>query len=507
VVALAAVLGIGIGRESAAQGPPPIPEPAKPAPSGPPLKARGVPGPPEAEPQPEETPRPPAVAADRFEPPPTGAAGPFITLPAFRYLDPSPFLPSVGGPLALPPTIGLSVAVDETYQSNTARAGTGQQRRGDFTTTVVPALALNYPIQLGTVSFKLAYSPQFNFHVEHPDLNAINHSLLAQATWRPKDRLEIGVSGGLARSDNLRDLDESGLAPTGRRTATRAQVTPRLRYQWTPQVESNLTYTRSFLLSGDPNADQSDVSQVAQSFRTQLSEATSLQASYEFTDGRFRGSTDFQGHTLSLGLGTALTPRLRPNLTVSLAYRDQKADPDLPPATDSTTVTATLGASYQLTPDITIQASAGASYFDPKGGVSAVNFNFAGGSGISLLRWPLTLSLNYNSGLSESFLELQNVGTTRTHVVSLNATRALGPDLALNATAAFRRSEFLTTTVFRAAGTHDSVLTVSVGANYRLSRTISLSASYDFIRRLSAAPGQGLVDHRAHLGLRFSIGL
>jgi hypothetical protein len=398
----------------------------------------------------------------------------------------------------------MSLTVQETYQRNPTRAGTGQARREDFATSVVPGLAVNY--QFGTLGFNLGYTPQFSFHGRNPDLDTINHSLLTQVSWRPEDRLEIGVSGGLARTDDLRDLDESGLAPVGRQPTTRLQVTPRLRYRWTPRLETDLNYTRSFVLTGDPLADQSDVSQLRQSFRTMLSEATSLQASYEFSDGRFRRSADFQGHQVSLGLGRSLTPRLSTSLSLSFSYRDQRAGADLPPATDSTTVTATVGASYQLTPDITIQASGGASYFDPKGGVSAVNFNFAGGSGITLLRGPLTLSLNYNSGLSESFLELQNVGVSRTHVVTLNATRAFGPNLTATASAAFRRSEFLTPTVFRAAGTHDSVVTANLQVSYRLTRTISMSGGYDFSRRLSAAPGQGLVDHRAHLSLHFALG-
>lgn len=180
--------------------------------------------------------------------------GPTSGIPSFGGLQAAPAPVAGRGGWLLQPTLTL----DETYTDNVGLARRGQER-GDWVTSVRPALAASYAGP--RVRLSAMYSPQL-VHRQRDNTDDVYHYLNAAANAELAHRLLFVDASAAVTQQNISPAGpqaESNINRTNNRTSIRTySVSPYLRHEFGNDARGELRYTRSTVDYSASNLSSSD---------------------------------------------------------------------------------------------------------------------------------------------------------------------------------------------------------------------------------------------------------
>jgi hypothetical protein len=408
------------------------------------LVAVGTPGAQPAQPGPEQpspVPTPPAPAITTPTPqaeevPPA----PPISEPILE-LQPVPEdvlttrTPILSGPdLFNPPahqgwlTITPSFTLSGEYNDNLFM--TERNRESDFIFGFTPGVTVS--VQRPDYRLLAGYNTTGEVYVDNSDLNDFGSSqnFFGDFFYRFSPRVTFALTDRFVLGRNTNALTTGGVS-VGRQEALRNIITPRLRFQATPNTALNLIASHSLVRFDDDD----------------------------------RGGQDSDTYRLRLNAEHRLTARLTGSAGMGAAYIDFKRDEDV------RTYTPTLGAAYEFTPTLRGSVSGGPSFVDRDGDISVLPA--ISGRLSQAFKFGL-FTFGYDRAVTA-----ETVGSADRHIIfaSLLATtlmRGLHLEITPRYTMADRDND--------TSGVDDTIKTfaVSLRAIYQIARNISLIGSYTF---------------------------
>ena len=323
----------------------------------------------------------------------------------------------------------LSLSLSEGYNDNIYL--THENRTSDFITYISPGI--EFTAKSLTTELKLDYMPTFSLYSSHSDLNDTGQNLSANASFSFSGALNLIVSENFVKSSTIQDI--VAIPNVGPVTALSEITINNLSATLSYKLRDNLTYAvgASYYISNNSLPYISDM-------------------------------TDYSGN-----MGLTYMPDERTSLSINANYT--KYDYTL--TSDASGLNCYLGATYKLTPTITIGLTGGATWtkIDDTGDTST---NFSGGIDIKKSFEKGDLHLYYsqavNPGIDSGVPLLQ---------------QSVGISLAKPLTAQWNTSVSASYNLYKSVGqsSEDYAQTVlGAGVSYNLTPWANLGLSYNFVK-------------------------
>lgn len=218
-----------------------------------------------------------------------------------------------------------------------------------------------------------------------------------------------------------------------------------------------------------------------------------LRAGAEATRGQFRLADDFSGETYRGGVSRQLGPRLELSLDGSLAFRQ----PDR--GEDFTIRDVAFGGRYEAWQTYALSGRVGYQQTDvtERSGTEGLTYSLQA----SYTGAVVTVATTSELSLQETFAQAEDVGVVRSQAFGVTLTYRARDDLLFTGGGRWSRNEFLESR----ADQEDTVLSMSVSANYQLTRTVTLTAAWDRTERDSTRDGNSFSANTFRLELSVAL--
>jgi len=388
--------------------------------------------------------------------------------------------------LVQPGQILFNLTVEEAYDDNVFQRSTNTQ--SDFITVIVPAVSIDRTRR--DTSFRLQYTPRILLYADFSELNTVNHSLLAAASWDPSPWLRVSLRNNLLITNDQTETSPFGISQTGLRKRTRNNLSVPLEFKLTRRSDLTLTYANTIRNEEDrPQSPGDDATinsgRIAFAHRLPRGE---VNLGYTLTSANFDISSDFVGHEPSLKVSYNLNPNNELLFGVDAVLRDEKDDDNV------TVFTAAVGLNHQFNPHVSATLNGGITVFDQNPFAAEPRF-FTDSS----LTWTFprgSLKLGIQQRFVQTFDTGDNQGVVNVLGGSGSFSYQVAPRLAVAINGSYFRNDFV-----QQLDRTDLVSRVGINMRYQLWRLLTLTAGYNFFDRNSDLNNNDLTRNRVFIGL------
>lgn len=229
---------------------------------------------------------------------------------------------SVCLPAAADVTLKPAVTTGIRYDSNATISAANQGKKDDFIVTLSPQFDIINDRQ--KIVFELMYRASGLYYLKDPQLNTINHFVIAdmKAEYSQATKFDI--------SDSFSYLRQSLLASqtniqTSRYNILANTAALRMDHEFTPKASMTANISDNVLKYEDPAAYDSRTDSASLTGVYRITPSTSTDAGYKFTNYSFDPSGAKNGirtHALRLGLAEQFSPSLTFNLFGAGVYQN-----------------------------------------------------------------------------------------------------------------------------------------------------------------------------------------
>jgi hypothetical protein len=388
--------------------------------------------------------------------------------------------------LVKPGEILFNLTVEEAYDDNAFQTSTNTQ--SDFITVIVPAVAIDRTRR--DTSFRLQYTPRILLYADFSELNRVNHSLLAAASWDPSPWLRVSLRDNLLITNDQTETSEFGISQTGLRKTTRNNLSVPFEFKLARRSDLTLAYNNTIRNEEDqPQRPGNDatIHSGSVAFAHRLSRGE-INLGYTLRSANFDISSDFVGHEPSLKVSYRLNPSDELLLGIDGVFRDEKDDDNV------TVFTAAVGFNHQFNPRLSATLNGGITVFgqdpfdaDPRFFTdSSLTWTFPRGS----------LRLGIQQQFVQTFDTSDDQGVVNVLGGSGSFSYQLAPRLAVAVNGSYFRNDFV-----QQLDRTDLVGRVGINMRYQLWQLLTLTAGYNLFDRNSDLGGNDLTTNRVFIGL------
>lgn len=252
------------------------------------------------------------------------------------------------------------ITVKEEYNDNLYL--TKENKKRDFITTITPGIRFDNMDAKSGIILDVNGGPVFYY--DHSNLNYITANALLDAKYLTTSHWNFYLREAFTRSDSPREREyyttiadnKYVLATeTTRSPYWRNVISPTVEYQFGPESRVGVTY-RNNIYQATAEGSENSMENYASPFIVYwLNRQHGVSASYEFTNGHFENSPDFNSHRANGSYMYRFSPKAMASLNGSYTKYIYATD------FDYDIYDASVGISYTFTP--TLSASAQVGYY------------------------------------------------------------------------------------------------------------------------------------------------
>ena len=459
------------------------------------------------------------------------APGPLETLPSpqeqllapvpqqFNWLErevpPNPLLESL---LSLRAPRGLTMSTSLTEEGSDNFDHTPGNHKFDSRTGVV--LGMVYRLDDGQKFVSLANTISASYQARTASSEIGFANLILQAGYQLPS-LSFGLTDSFVRDDNpsqLQARDASFALLEPQQKFLRNSISPQVRYDISPTTAAALGYTNTVVVDESRTQGTTMSHAVSPDIQHRFSPTLTSHIRYTFTTSNGSGLSSDPGisgsrsHHITTDLGYQLDTETSALLSAfgTFVDRNTTGGQSTTEGQNSRTYGASIGVRRVLFSTVSLFGAVGPTVFKSQGAREKLRANWQ----ISLdgpipLSPFLTLRLATEQSIVNTVDEVNNLGLVLRQVATARLTYTHSAVLTMELFAQYSRNELLENsgTIGGQQGQIDNLSSASITASYALTRVISLTGNYLYLRNDSNQAGNSYHENRVTIAVtgRFSV--
>jgi hypothetical protein len=431
-----------------------------------------------------------------------------------REVPPNPLLESL---LSLRAPRGLTVSTSLTEEGSDNFDHTPGSHKFDSRTGVV--LGTVYRLDNGQNFVSLANTVSASYQARTANSQIGFANLILQAGYQLPS-LSFGLADSFVRDENTSQLQarDASFALLGpQQKFLRNSISPQVRYDISPTTAAALGYTNTVVVDESGTQGTTMSHAVSPDIQHQFSPNLTSHMRYTFTTSNGSGLSSDSGisgsrsHHITTDLGYQLDTATSAILSAFGTLVDSTTGgQSTTEGQNSRTYGASIGVRRVLFSTVSLFGAVGPTVFKRQGEKEKLRANWQ----ISLdgpipLSPLLTLRLATEQSIVNTVDEVNNLGLVLRQVATARLTYTHSAVLTVELFAQYSRNELLenSSTIGGEQGRTDNLSSASITASYALTRVISLTGNYLYLRNDSNQAGNSYDENRVTIAItgRFSV--